>query len=389
MGLFGFVIKSVLGSRLRGAMTLGAVCVTLVAFVLLRAVSAAWTEQVEQTPNNRVVTRHKLGWAKNLPARYAQTIRELDGVKNAVGVRWMGLRVRSSPGTFFESLAVEPGPFVDIHYEVDAPADQKRAFLNDRRGALVSEELAKEFGWKLGDRVPFAGMFDGIFQQEFELTISAIFRSTRYGFARRVIWCHLDYYNESLIPAQRDRISLVSAEIHDPNQGARLAKAVDIHFDDADDRTFSQEDKALNAANGGRFGAILDAVSFVSFLVLAVVGLILGNTIAMNARERAQQYAVLRAIGFRPRHVAALVLGEALVLGVAGALLAVLLAHPLVERAMSRYFEESMSLPPLELSLGLALGCVGLAAVLALGAGLLPALGLSRANVVSALRRVD
>ena len=45
--------------------------------------------------------------------------------------------------------------------------------------------------------------------------------------------------------------------------------------------------------------------------------LILGNTIAMGVRERTHEYGVLRAIGFLPRHIAALVLGEAATIGFA------------------------------------------------------------------------
>ena len=43
--------------------------------------------------------------------------------------------------------------------------------------------------------------------------------------------------------------------------------------------------------------------------------IILGNTISMTARERTNEFGVLRALGFRPAHVAALLFGEAIVIG--------------------------------------------------------------------------
>ena len=120
MGLFGLALRYVRGALPRAGMTIVAVAACLIAYLLLRTVGRAWTEQVAQTPNNRVVTRHKLGWAKDMPARYAETIRGLPGVETAVGVRWAGLKNPRSPGELLDSFAVEGRPFVAMHYELEA-----------------------------------------------------------------------------------------------------------------------------------------------------------------------------------------------------------------------------------------------------------------------------
>jgi len=385
MGLFGLALRYVRGSLLRGGMTIAAVAVCLVGYLLLRTVGRAWTEQVAQTPNNRVVTRHKLGWAKDLPARYAETIRGMPGVETAVGIRWTGLKHPRTTGKVLDSFAVESAQFVEMHYELEAPPEQKRAFVADRQGALVSEELAREFGWKVGDAV----RFESVFGASFDLNVSCVFKSTRYGFARKVIWFHGEYFNEAVTGDARERISLVSARIADPRQGARIARAIDAHFDDADDRTFSQEDKALTASSTGRFAAILEALELVSVLVLGVVALILGNTMAMSVRERENQYGTLRAIGFRPQHIAGIVLAEAGVIGLAGGALSLAVSYPLLERGVSRYFEQLLDLPPLELSLANAAGAVVFSLLLGLIATSLPAYRLSRRGVVEAMRHID
>ena len=46
------------------------------------------------------------------------------------------------------------------------------------------------------------------------------------------------------------------------------------------------------------FSAILKALDIVSAVILVIMMLILGNTIAMGVRERTSEYGVLRAIGF-------------------------------------------------------------------------------------------
>ena len=41
-----------------------------------------------------------------------------------------------------------------MYPEFEVPEDQKKAWLADRTGAIVGADTAKQFGWKVGDRVP-------------------------------------------------------------------------------------------------------------------------------------------------------------------------------------------------------------------------------------------
>lgn len=95
---FGF--RNAGRARALGGLTVLAVAITLVAFVLLRTLSAGWTDRIEQTPNDRVVTRHKIGWASSLPVHYANPVRQLPGVIRAVGASMVGLKVPGDDGLF-------------------------------------------------------------------------------------------------------------------------------------------------------------------------------------------------------------------------------------------------------------------------------------------------
>jgi putative ABC transport system permease protein len=110
----------------------------------------------------------------------------------------------------------------------------------------------------------------------------------------------------------------------------------------------------------------------------------------MGVRERTQEYGVLRAIGFLPRHITVFIVGEAAVVGLAGALLGVGLSIPLINGAMGPMIEENMTawfpyfrLQPRDALLGLAAG-----ALLAMTAAILPARGAARLQITQALRRV-
>ena len=138
-----------------------------------------------------------------------------------------------------------------------------------------------------------------------------------------------------------------------------------------------------------------------SLLALLVGGLLIHNTVTFTVLRRRETWSLYRAIGVMPGEVRALVVGEALVLGVAGTLtgllLGVILAQGLVDLVLRTiddlYFRLTVSgfaLAPISLAKGAALGLgVTLASVLvpAWAAGRTPpALGMRRSGVESRSR---
>jgi putative ABC transport system permease protein len=128
----------------------------------------------------------------------------------------------------------------------------------------------------------------------------------------------------------------------------------------------------------------------VSLVILVIMMLILGNTIAMSVRERTHEYGVLRAIGFMPRHIATLVLGEALAVGFAGGLLGVGVAWPLINQVVGAWLEDNFTgffpyFRIMERDVVLAIVAGMLVAAVA---SAVPAYNASKLHVIDALRRV-
>jgi len=65
-------------------------------------------------------------------------------------------------------------------------------------------------------------------------------------------------------------------------------------------------------------GTILTALQVVSLVVVFIILLVLANTMAMTARERIAEYAVMKTLGFRPFHLVALIGGESLLIALGG-----------------------------------------------------------------------
>jgi len=385
MRLSQLVLRNAVRSPLRASMTVLTVAILLAAFVFPSALLEAQLVQVRDSPNNRVVTQPKLGWGVLLPARYGDEIRATPGVNTAVGSRWTGFKVPGKDDYFFAAFAVDPGPMIAMHHELVAPREQKQAFLANDRGALVSVDLAQKFGWKLGDRVIFQSRE---LPGEWAFDIDCIYQAVGGEWAKRSVWVHYAYFNLNLPADARDQLSFVSAEIHEPNQGGRIAKAIDLHFDASPVRTLSMEDRVQTAALIGRFGAVLTALEVVSYLILFVVLSILSNTLSMNVRERGREFGMLRAIGFGPGHLAVLVLGESVLLGLVGSLVGVGLSYLVIERVLSPFLQEALQFPAVEIPLRVAFSAVAAGAILAVLAAGLPALRLMRLEVREALGQV-
>jgi putative ABC transport system permease protein len=196
--------------------------------------------------------------------------------------------------------------------------------------------------------------------------------------------------NDSLPEGRKDQIGWIASRIDDPGRSAEISSAIDRIFDEKDVQTATMSERAMNLSFMGMISALLTALDIISFIILAIMMMILGNTIAMGVRERTREYGVLRALGFSPGHIGTFVVGEAVAIGALSGVLGLALAFPIVERGMGRWLEENMGawfpyfrIPPETYGLAIALA-IGLAVV----ASVIPAYRASRLVVTDALRRL-
>lgn len=385
MHLGRLALRNFLRAPVRTSLTVITVAILLTAFVFPRTLVEAQQQQIRDSPDNRVLTRPRVGWGGALPARYAEEIRAHAGVRQAVGSRWTGFLIPGKDELFFATFAVDAAPFIAMHHELVAPEEQKRAWLADDRSLIVSADLAQELGWQLGQRVIFQSrQFPG----EWQYTVACIYRAVGGEWAKRSVWVHYGSFNRVLPVQDRDKLAFVSAEIFDPGQGARIARELDQRFDASPVRTLTLEDRVDTAANVGRFRALLDALDLVSYLILAVVLSILANTLSMNVRERARELAVLRALGFGSLQLLSLVGLEALLLGLAGTLLGIGMSYPLIQGLIGPMLKDALQFPPVQIPARVLLTAVGAGIGLSMLSVALPLRRTLQLEVVPALRRV-
>jgi putative ABC transport system permease protein len=282
---------------------------------------------------------------------------------------------------------VDAPSFLRVYDELILPDAQREHFLQDRRGAIVGVALARQFGWKVGDHITLEGT---TFAGEWEFSVDGIYTVKRRSVDELSMFFHWSYLNDSLPTQLREQVGWISSKVASAREAPIVAKRIDDVFESRETQTLSMSERAVNNSFMGMASTLLDAIQIVSLVILVIMLLILGNTIAMGVRERTQEYAVLRAIGFLPRHVVIFVLGEATALASAGGLLAVALGVPFINGGVARYLEENMAgfFPFFRLAVRDMLLALVLSGVLAVLAALLPALRASRLQVTDALRKL-
>ena len=129
----------------------------------------------------------------------------------------------------------------------------------------------------------------------------------------------------------------------------------------------------------GNIEFLIMAIGSVVFFTLLLVT---GNTMAIAVRERTNELAVLKAVGYSDGFVLGLVLAESVLIAAAGGAIGLWLA-----RGMAGQDITSGILPMYLSGATLAAG-VAVALGTGLLAGLLPAVSAMRMSVVDALRRV-
>jgi len=204
------------------------------------------------------------------------------------------------------------------------------------------------------------------------------------------LYFHWDYLNESLPESQRELVGWIASKVPNAGDAANVAKRIDKLFEPRDVQTLSMSERALNTSFIGMFTTMLDAMQIVSLVILLIMMLILGNTIAMGVRERTHEYGVLRAIGFLPRHLSAFVIAEGTVLGLLGGALGLALGVPLINLGIGRYVEENMTgfFPYFRVLASDAVLAMVLSVLLAVVAALLPAYQAGKLQVTDALRKL-
>jgi putative ABC transport system permease protein len=320
----------------------------------------------------------------SLPLTYAQRIRQVPGVTGVAWANWFG-GVYITERNFFPQFAISLPTYLDLYPEFVLGAEERRAFLADRSGAIAGRKLADKYGWKVGDQIPLRGT---IYPGTWTFNLRGIFEGADASTDTSAMYFHFEYLNESirrLYPRRADQAGVFIEQLRDPDEAAAVSQSIDATFRNSLAETLTETEKAFQLGFVAMSEAILAAIQAVSFVVIVIIMAVMANTMAMTARERYAEYATFKALGFGGGFVALLIFAESLGIALMGGLLGIALTFPLAEAFASSVgailsgFRISGETIALQVAAALVVGTVAAA---------VPAWRASRIRIVDGLRAI-
>lgn len=382
--LLKLLLKNPFRHRLRALLTVLGVAIAILSFGMLRTVVDAWYVGVEASSATRLVTRNAISIIFPLPLSYKDKIRQVSGVKLVSYGNWFG-GTYINEKNFVPAFAVEPASYLKVYPELVLPPDQEKAFIADRKACIAGVKLAERYGWKIGDTITIKG---NIFPGDWEFVLKGIYRGRYKSTPEDQFRFHWDYLNETLrktAPRRADQVGFYMIEVERPDLAATVALDIDKLFKNSLAETLTETEKAFELSFVSMTEAIVIAIQLVSFVVVIIIMAVAANTMAMTARERIGEYAVLKTLGFGGWHIALLVFGESLILSMAGTAIGIAATYPAAQWFKSELgnyfpvFNVARKSIYMDVAAGFLVGCV---------AAVFPVWRAIRLKVAEGLRRI-
>lgn len=383
MKYFSLILASLKRKKLRTALTLLSIMVAFLLFGYLSAIKTGFTAGVEVAGVDRLITRNKVSLINLVPLAHRDDMLQIDGVDLVTHNTWFG-GIYQQPSNFFAQFVVEPETYLELYPEFVFSDEQKEAWLSNRTGVAIGSSLAKRFDWSVGDRIPLLSPIWGLKEggRNWEFEVAAIYEGSEQGVDTSQMFIPWEFFDEARAGGQ-GMVGWYLVRINDPDRAAEIAQDIDRTFANSADETKTEPEGAFVQGFANQIGNI-------GFIITAIVGavfftilLVAGNTMAYTVRERTNELAVLKAIGFTNTGVLGLVLGEALVLTAVGGGMGLLIAWLMV----SAGDPTGGSLPIFFIPVSDLLLGIFLIVALAFVVGIFPARAAQKLQISDALRR--
>jgi putative ABC transport system permease protein len=336
-------VKNMRRNLIRSTLTaLGTMVLVFVFTLIWSVLSFLDAVTAEKTENLKAIVSERWQIASQMPYAYAPTLaegaaRNPADVHPADSMTWsfyggtIDKEKRTRENTFF-AFAMAPEKLATMMDDLELKslpakdAAEMRRIIDlmkqKRNGTIVGWEKLKQMHKRVGDR--FTVNSFNYKDIDLELEVLGQFPDGRYN-QTSVINCDylnaaLDAYPQSHNGKKHDladkALNLVWLRVPDTEAFSRVQDQI------MKSPLYTQPAvKCETAASGiaSFLESYRDLIWMMRWLlapaILLTLSLVIANAISISVRERRREFAVLRVLGFRPRHILVLVVGEAVALG--------------------------------------------------------------------------
>ena len=377
MTLAQFAVRNIWRNKRRSILTILSLSFS---FLLLTLMMTIWRtfyiDPWSVISARHIVCRHRVSLALALPSYYRDKIRSLPGVTDVIPLNLFDADYKGAGRDDFSKIGTDPGEYLNAYPEYQIPPEQVAAWKKDPAGAIAGNEIARQHGWKIGDRITIQGDELPVL---LELNLRGIFQSP---FPVRAIYFNWRYVQQAA-HYERDQLYLIQAD--SPQNVSRISTAVDEMFHNSPEPTRTEAERAFDISLIAMFGNVKAFILSISLAVLFTSLLVSGNTVAISIRERTREIAMMRSLGFAPRELQALFVEETATLvfcaWALGTLLAYGLVFAIVHSPVAGPFAVLLKIPVTTLAVSLLV-----AGFVAVTSAMVPSYRASRISIVQGLR---
>jgi putative ABC transport system permease protein len=261
-----------------------------------------------------------------LPMAYINRLQSIPGVKRVTYADLI-VGVYQKPTQGVAVLTIDPSriwlTLVPSVFTI-RPRDLQ-ALRSTRSGALVTADIARKYGWHVGDEIAIKSTTP---QRNGSRTwyFNIIGRATDHEPGEGgLIVANYTYLNEARA-FDKDTVRNFYVVVSDSKRAAAVAEVIDRTFANSalGTKTISLRETAEQAMRS--IGNVSFAIRWIISAVLVALAFAISTMMMQSIRERTFELAILKALGFGDRLVFALLAAESLVVWVAAALAGLALA---------------------------------------------------------------
>jgi len=384
--MVALVFRNLLKHPIRSLLTIGSLTIAIFLLCFLRSVVTTLEAGIASADSRRLWVQSAVSLFVDLPTAYQAKIDAVPGVERTCKWQWFGGYYKE-PSNFFAQFAVDPDELITIWPEVEVVAGSKEAFANQRNSCMVGEELAQEFGWKVGDQVPIIGaLFPRPDGSAYMFDVAAIYRPTRATVDSRTFFFHWKFHAESqeAITGSAPNVGVFVIKVAQDADPTSVMATVDGLFENGPQVVQTTTEAEFNRQFVSMVGNVPKLLSFIGGGVFIAILLACVNTMLMAGREQVRDVGIMKALGFTDGSTFGLLIGQSLALcGLGGGfgILIALGAQVPIATLLGRFFPGFRILPE---TIFLA---IGVTIAVGLLAGIVPGRSASRMRAVDALRR--
>ncbi|HYE62063.1 MAG TPA: ABC transporter permease [Phycisphaerales bacterium] len=375
------ILKQVSRHTTRTLLTVAGVTVAMFLFIAVQTLQHSVRKATETTAADTTLVVYRENRfcpaTSRIPEYYGPRIEKIAGVKDVIPMAIVVNNCRASldvitfRGVPQDDLSKISGDWKLVEGDL---ADWNRR----SDAAFVGERLAQRRGFKVGQSFDSSGI---------TVYVAGIIRSP-HPQDENVAYVHLDFIQRaSTSRAGQGIVTQFTVHVNNPAELEQIAEKIDAEFRHEADPTTTRSEKAFVAQAGADLVEIVRFTRYLGWGCLAAVLALVANAIVLSVQDRIKEHAVLQTLGFRSGVIARLIVGEGLVMGIAGGVLGTALAVAVVRYGNFSLSNEGQSVNITSDWNVVALG-LALAAGVGVVAGLVPAWQASRREIAACFRAV-